>query len=203
MVAVWPSFLMHTTQPLKDPLFILLALLFLTINCCWLISDYSWARALAIATLGVVTEFLLWIVRSDMWELMIAIGLLTCGTLIMTMLRERKIARGNIAGAVLLLGISVMIPRMAVQFYLPAIAWAEGRGVATLYKNTNPSASESDLRVAAAAAQETNSTPSARISSLRERFAISYPSAGSNVNTDVKFYRTAAVCAEPTPSGLG
>ncbi len=193
IVAVWPSFLAHTTQPLKDPLFILLALLFLTINCFWLLKDYSLAKALAITTLGVVTECLLWIVKSDMWELMIAVGFLTCGTLIVNMLRDRKITGGNIAGAVVLLLIGVMIPRVAVQFYLPALGWAESHGVATLYKDTDSSASQPNLRAVITQAQQTSSYPLARISSLRERFIISNPSASSNVDTDVKFYDTADI----------
>jgi hypothetical protein len=186
IVAVWPSFLAHTTQPLKDPLFLVLALLFLTINCFWLIRDYLLPRALTIAMLGVVTECLLWIVKSDMWEVMIAVGFLTCGTLIIKMLRERKVTWGNLAGAVLLLMISLIIPRVAVQFYRPAIGWAQSRGVAALYTEPEPSK-------VVIGAQQDRSYPLARISSRREKFIISYPDAGSNLDTDVKFHSTADI----------
>jgi hypothetical protein len=193
IVAVWPTFLAHTTQPLKDPLFLVLALLFLTINCLWLVKQYSPARALAIATLGVVTECLLWIVKSDMWEVMIAIGVATCGTVIIKMLRARKITSGNIAGAVLLLVMSVIIPRIGVQLYQPALRWAEARGVAALYKDTDALANESDIRSAMTAAQQSSASPIARISRFRERFRRSYPGAGSNIDTDVKFSGTADI----------
>src|SRR5260370_40578644 len=48
IIAVWPSFLAHTTQPLKDPIFIALALVYLTINSLCLFREYSLRKALAI-----------------------------------------------------------------------------------------------------------------------------------------------------------
>jgi hypothetical protein len=191
IIAVWPTFLAHTTQPLKDPLFLLLALLFLTINCLWLIKDYSLTRALAIAMAGVVTECFLWIVKSDMWEVMIAAGFVTCGTLIFMMFKARKISRGNIAGAVLLVVASVIIPRIAVQFYQPAIRWAEARGVADLYHDPDPRAAPEVRALLSAAPQ--GISPVARISRFREGFRHSYPWAGSNVDLDVKFSSTADI----------
>jgi hypothetical protein len=189
-VAVWPSFLVHTTQPLKDPLFLLFALLFLTINCLWLIRDYSWGQAVAMAMLGVGTECVLWTVKSDMWELMIAVGVLTCGTLLVKTLKDRKITWGNIAGAVLLLVISVMIPRVAVKFYQPALGWAKARGVAALYKEDPTPLNESVDSILAPGAQQDRSYRLARVSILRDRFIGAYSDAGSNIDTNVRFYST-------------
>lgn len=189
-VAVWPSFLVHTTQPLKDPLFLLFALLFLTINCLWLIRDYSWRQAVAMATLGVGTECVLWTVKSDMWELMIAVGVLTCGTLLVKTLKDRKFTWGNIAGAVLLLVISVMIPRVAVKLYQPALGWAKARGVAALHKEDPTPVNESVDSIVSRGARQDRSYRLARVSILRDRFIDSYSDAGSNIDTNVRFYST-------------
>jgi hypothetical protein len=189
IIAVWPSFLAHTTQPLKDPVFIALALVYLTINSLWLIRDYSLRRALAITGLGLIIEFFLWIVKSDMWELMIAIGLLTCGAVLIRMLRSRKFLWGNLAGAVLLVLLGVIIPRVAMQFYQPALSWAQNRGVAALYTEDEPAFVSSSVSSYSPAA----SFPGAKISQLRHRFIILYPDAGSNIDTDVEFKSTADI----------
>jgi len=49
-VALWPSFLMHTTQLLKDPLFLVAMLAFVIVNLRLLCRSFSWAEALG--TLG-------------------------------------------------------------------------------------------------------------------------------------------------------
>ena len=184
IVAVWPSFLVHTTQPLKDPIFIALALLFLTINSLWLTKDYSLRRALAITTLGLIAEFFLWIVKSDMWEVMIATGIVTCGALLIRMLRNGKYVWGNIAGALLLLVMSLIIPRAAVRFYQPAIGWAQTRGVALSYEGAN---------LSVPAEVSPRDFLGSKISRLRQRFIIRYPTAGSSIDTDVDFNSTADI----------
>jgi hypothetical protein len=185
IVAVWPTFLAHTTQPLKDPLFLVLALLFLTINSFFLMKQYSLSSALTLAIAGVVTECVLWIVKSEMWEVVIAAGVVTTGLIVLKKFRAQRIPWGNVAGALLLLVMSVIIPRILVQFYQPAIRWAEARGVANLYKDPDPWAGP-DLRSLLSAPQLGNS-PVERIARLRERFRRAYPWAGSNVDVEVKF----------------
>lgn len=194
IVGLWPSFLAHTTQPLRDPLFIMIALLFLLITLRWLTKDYSLLDALAVVTLGAVTESVLWITRSDMWELMIAIAFMTCGALIVRMSKERKFVWGNLVGAVLLLVISVFIPRVAVQFYIPAYYWAASYGVASFDTGDAPAEDNNSSRPSVPdTPQQIKGYLPARIFKLRERFIISYPDAGSNIDTDVRFRSTADI----------
>jgi hypothetical protein len=194
IVGLWPSFLIHTTQPLRDPLFIMLALLFIFINLRWLTKDYSLRKALAVVAIGTVTEIVLWFTRSDMWEVMIAIAFVTCGMLIIKLSKERKAIWGNLVGAILLLVISVLIPRVALQFYAPAYHWAASYGVESLAKDdaTADNNQSVELPVPDESKQIKSYLP-ARISRLRERFIISYPGAGSNIDTDVRFQSTADI----------
>lgn len=194
IVGLWPTFLIHTTQPLRDPLFIMLALLFIFINLRWLTKDYSWPWAVAVVALGAVTESVLWFTRSDMWELMIAIAFVTCAMLGIKLSKARKVIWGNLVGAILLLVISVLIPRVALQFYVPAYTWAASYGVESLGQDdatadNNPSA----VLPHPDESQQIKSYLPARISHLRERFVISYPGAGSNIDTDVRFQSTADI----------
>jgi hypothetical protein len=186
VIGLWPSFLAHTTQPLKDSLFIVLGLLFLALCALPLVRKYSWKRALLVAVGGSVTEFLLWVVKSDMWEVMIAAASLSLVFLLVKMFRARKFLTANVLGLLVLIIMSVVIPRAALLLYRPAVIWAQSRGVASLYEQPPPPAGVTlqPLEVAP------RSLLASRISTLRHRFNISYAGAGSNIDTDVEFHST-------------
>lgn len=192
VVGLWPSFLLHTTQPLRDPLFVVLALLFLLINLLWLTKDYSVRKALMVSTLGAVAESALWVTRSDMWDLMVGIALLTCCLLAVRFSTQRKVVWGNVVGAALLVVIGVLIPRAALPLYGPVYSTAESYGVASLGRDDGaPGVSESRPLVGAGLLARASLTE--RIAGLRERFALSYPGAGSNIDTEVRFHDAADV----------
>lgn len=192
IVGVCPSFLLYTTQPLRDPFFIAAALLFLLINIRWLTKDYSLRGALAVVALGIAVECLLWLSRSNMWELVIGFGLVSTVCLALRLFRERKLIWGNIAGVLLLLVISVLIPRVAVRFYKPAYDWAKSYQVAFIdYTDAQLSGEQV---VSPASSSETKPIESylpARISALREKFITHYVGAGSNIDTEIRFHSTA------------
>jgi hypothetical protein len=196
IVGLWPSFLAHTTQPLRDPLFIMVALLFLFITLRWLTKDYSLLNALGIVALGVITECVLWVTRSEMWDLMIAITFITWVLLIVRMSLRRKVVWGNLLGAALLLVIGVLIPRVAVQFYIPAYYWAASYGVATFDTDDAPAEGDNSAMPSVPdVPEQIKGYLPARIFKLRETFIISYPGAGSNIDTDVRFRSTADIIA--------
>ncbi|MDT4897471.1 MAG: hypothetical protein QOH25_2548 [Acidobacteriota bacterium] len=187
VVGLWPSFLLYTTQPLRDPLFIVATLLFLLINIRWLTKTYSLPGALAAVAVGAVIECTLWISRSDMWELMIGFGIITVALSAVRFLRERKFIWGNITGACLMLALSLIIPRVAVQFYRPASAWAKSYDVAFInYTDAQLDGGQSNATTLGSGPQQATSLP-ARIAALRERFITQYPGAGSNIDTEVRF----------------
>ncbi|HYG82789.1 MAG TPA: glycosyltransferase family 39 protein, partial [Pyrinomonadaceae bacterium] len=51
-VAVWPSFLLHTTQMLRDPLFIVAMLSLVILLAMWLTREFTPARGLAAGAAG-------------------------------------------------------------------------------------------------------------------------------------------------------
>lgn len=194
VVALWPTLLLYTTQPLRDPLFLALALLFLLLNLRWLTKNYSLRAASWVVATGAGVEFLLWLTRSDMWELMSAIVLITCALLVVRMLKERKPLWGNLAGACALLLISLIIPRVAVQFYGPAYRLAKSREVAfNSYSEAQLYAQPGTARPASNEPQQVSAYLPRRINALRERFIARYPDAGSNVDTGVHLRSTGDV----------
>jgi len=189
VIGVWPSFLAHTTQPLKDSLFVALGLLFLALSSMWLVREYSRKRTLVVAVVGSVTEFLLWVVKSDMWEIMIAAAALSFVFLLMKMMRARKFITANVVGLLVLMVASIVIPRAALLLYRPAETWARNRGVASLYTEPPPPAGVTP--------QPLDLAPrlviASRISMLRHRFIIIYEGAGSNIDTHVEFHNTSEI----------
>lgn len=183
LVGLWPSFLLHTTQPLRDTLFVATALLFLLFNLRLLIKTYSTTSALGLASTGAVVECLLWLFRSEMWQVMTAIAFITCLMLALRMFREGRIFWGNATGAGLLLLVSLLIPPVAVRFYRPAYAWAKSRDVAFVAYND----AALNAETVSSGPQQIKAYLPARISALRERFIAQDGQAGSNIDTEARF----------------
>jgi hypothetical protein len=192
VVGLWPSFLLYTTQPLRDPLFLAAALLFLLINTRWLTKTYTLPASLAVVAAGAVIECALWISRSDTWELMIGFCIITAALLSVRLLRERKFIWGNITGALLMLALSLMIPRVAVQLYGPAYSWAKSYDVAFVnYDDALLGGGRLNTTSLSSAPQ--GAYLAARIAALRERFITLYAGAGSNIDTEVRLTGAASV----------
>lgn len=189
VVTFWPSFLLHTVQFLKDPLYItcILALTLLLVSC--LTRNYSPVAGAVLGVAGGALTLLLWPVRSNMWALTpVLIGVATL-LLVLRQLLERHVSVGNILCMVLLitacagfLGLSVA-PRASIyvaQINFPA---------ASLYINEQVPAPE---------AKPTTTTSSSsvgywldytaiRLNRLRSRFIKAYAGAGSNIDYHVQF----------------
>jgi hypothetical protein len=194
VVALWPTLLLYTTQPLRDPLFLTAALLFLLLNLRWLTKTYSLTAALRVAAAGVGLECLLWLIRSDMWELMSAIVLITCAVLAVRMAKERRIVRGNAVGACALLLISLIIPKAASQLYGPVYRLAKSREVAFAnYSDAQLYGARPVAPTASKGPQQIDAYLPRRINALRERFIARYPEAGSNIDTGVRLRSTTEV----------
>jgi hypothetical protein len=71
--ALLPSFLLHTTQLLKDPLFVVLALALVLVSVKWLTTGYTLKGGLAAGALGGAAAGALWLVRDSMWAMMLAV----------------------------------------------------------------------------------------------------------------------------------
>ena len=183
VVGTWPSFLLHTTQPLRDPLAITLALLFLAINSVWLVEEPPWRWAVALIALGLITEVFLWLVKSEMWPVTIGTVCLTCVLLLVKMALRRSFRAANLLAVLTLLIASVAIPPAFYRLDQPARRWAADRGVDNLYSNDADAA----IRPAMMAYVPPRSSLVARPATLRHKFILLYPEAGSNIGTDVEF----------------
>ncbi len=110
IVTVWPSFLLHSTQFIRDTLsiFCLLALLFvLTIV---LRRELSWRAAAGAAVLGAALTALFWVLRGNMWNVVVfALGL-TMLLLSWRMIRTRRFLPANAIVIVVALFTMLLVP---------------------------------------------------------------------------------------------
>lgn len=187
--ALWPSLLLHTTQLLRDPLFLTLLLVIIFLSVSWLTRTYSWQRGLMAGAGGGVAGLLVWLVRSQIWEVLFLAAILSTLFLIIRQVRERKFAAGNLIGAALMCAFLISAPVVGRAFNIYSYP-AEQSGEPRSAQAENPGMPGAPVNNRLATAQPTlppGSSLPARISFIRQKFLISYPSAGSNIDTHVEF----------------
>jgi len=203
VVALWPSFLLHTTQLLKDPPFIagMLALTF--VNICLLSKKYSWRSALLIAAAGGLAAGVVWFSRDTMGEILIAIAVLAVVLLLIRIALERRALGPNasdwrahlpsLVGLMLLVVLSVGVTRLIPVFERrhndDQQAASPGNEVWTETRRPKKDESLNSQNL------PTNPWTRAvvRISKLRQDFASEFSDAGSNIDTDVQIRSTGDV----------
>jgi hypothetical protein len=176
-VALWPSFLLHTTQLVKDPLFILgmLALIFTMMR---LVTRTQPMRTSLLGGLGGgFIAALLWKARPDLSPLLIATLMLGALIVVLRQVQLKRVLRSNLAGMILLFALA-----LAAVLLLP-VHRAED----------HPRHQAERSPAHASAAYEAKAKRVAgwwqvgmRVGILRERFVEMYPDSGSGVDTDVR-----------------
>jgi hypothetical protein len=191
LIALWPSFLIITTQLLRDPLFIvaLLTLVLMSVRC--LTRDHSRRSGLITGAIGGMAGCLLWIVRRPMWEVVLFIILFGIGFLVVRQLREKRVLAWNMAGVALLLIAVIGVPQVLPMPRNPPSPSAQTLPDAMPQEQSPPASEEAVTRPVPPLPTEQPQTPmaylAARIRRLRQRFIFAYDNAnsGSNLDTDV------------------
>jgi hypothetical protein len=119
MVAVWPTFLLNTTQLIRDPLatLCLLGVMFaLTLLLSW---DFSWTQTLLVSLGCGVGVTVFWLVRGNMWNVVLTSLAVTATLLIIRMIRERKFAVRNLTAFVFVLLVALTVPSRVQSTVMP------------------------------------------------------------------------------------
>ena len=206
-VAVWPSFVLHTTQLLRDPMFIAGMLAFTLAAVRLLTRSFSWRAAILTALAGGLMATLVWLSRDTMGEVLIATaaiaGLLALVRLLAEKWRQVKSAgtkfswRGHVptlVGMVLLLTLSVGVTRVIPKFHrqyknTPSIDTSQPDD----WKNSRRLKRDVRLEPQTEAPADPWSRLVARIGRLRQGFTIEFSDAGSNLDPDIQINNTADV----------
>ena len=173
VLAVWPSFLIHTTQILKDPLFFATFLTLILMIAVWLTRQLSWRKGLATAVAGVSSIYLISVTRSGFWgAIMFAILIVGLGLILIRQLRDKKFLPLNVASAILVVLASVIINHQAPEEFESN----QARIAATAGASTRRAASGRRINL-----------PAIRLSELRQGWLQFNKDAGSNIDGDVEF----------------
>lgn len=110
IVGLWPSFLLHSTQLIRDPLAVSCLLSLLLVLVLLINRVLAWRHALALGVGGALLVTVFWLARGNMWNaVVVAVGL----TLILVsfrMIRERKIMIGNAVGLASIILAMLFVP---------------------------------------------------------------------------------------------
>lgn len=192
ITGLWPSLLLHTTQLLRDPLFLILFLVIILVCICWLTRTYSWQRGLLTGIAGGLAGLLVWLVRSQMWEVLLCAVFLSTAFLIIRQFLARRLIVGNLISSTLLCFIMIAVPAAGKAFNIysyPAEQGMSGERANNSYPPVeNNVSTDKPQAVAAQPTLPPGSPLPARIGFLRKKFLFIYPVAGSNIDTDVEFH---------------
>jgi len=199
-VAVWPSFLLHTTQFLKDPLYIANALAIILIVSTWLTRTYQWRTALFNGVVGGLLIVLLGLIRDGSGMMALSVVSLGGALLIIRQLKERRVLAGNLFSATL------MFVVMAACLIHGASRFQGLKPVSVSHFTMESSTrwpervrTEQDIPSLKATMDSDKGQPitsrlrrradlnAARIGRLRHGFTHDYPAAGSTVDGHVQF----------------
>jgi hypothetical protein len=187
LVALWPTFLLHTTQLLRDSLFIVAMLTFVLVCVLLLKRDYSWPAGLAIAALAGVASAVLWLSRFNLWPL-VQLALVSCAALLLLrQFHERRILIGNVTGVALLFLLVLCIPSVvgAVQqpdYNLPPVLQSK-----PVPLNTTPPPGTPDWIVKQTPLWQRSPET---IQFLRDAFITTYGDSTASIDVDVRFRST-------------
>ena len=183
IVSIWPSLLLHTTQLLRDPLFISAFLLLVwTITLC-IKRRLSFGKALAFGATAGFAVLVILLCRTDMKEILV-VELLAAGTLCLwTQLREKRFLLPNICAIIIVTVLTVLIPKI-----LPA-------GFSKQTRSTSPEITYQAQSVERYRDVSPLELFAQRVGILRHKFIVAYPLAGSNVDAHVEINTAADLLA--------
>ena len=186
-VLFMPSFLLHTTQLLKDPLFVVVTLVLIFISLKWITTEYTLLSGILAGVMGGAAGAGLWLIKHSAWWVVLAIMVLGLALSIASQIQRRLLLTGNIAGVAVMLGIALAVSYIVTPYYLPKEYWAPHRRDDS---KTMPSASaEFNNEELAVKSVEGFSGPGKSVALARARFSL-YPNARSNIDSDVRFAST-------------
>ena len=117
VVGLWPTFLLHTTQLLRDPLLVLCVLVFTWSIAESLRTDLGWRQGLRLGIAAGTAIVAIRITRQPMWYLLVAGVAGATVLMIFRAVRERHAAAGTALFAVLIIAAMIVTPGFQPYFH--------------------------------------------------------------------------------------
>ena len=117
VIAVWPSFLLHTTQLLRDPLLIVSVLVLVWSIVQSLRRELSWRRGLVLGFASAAAIVSIRIVRLPMWYVIVAAVAGAAVALVVRAVRSKHFPKGATAFALLIIVAVAITPKFQPFFH--------------------------------------------------------------------------------------
>jgi hypothetical protein len=174
IVALWPSFLFHSTQLIRDPLSIACFLSLVLVLTFLLSRELAWRGSVAASISGVVVVTLFWLVRGNMWNIVLIAVALTFFLLAGRIVHRDRFMPGNAIALLLIIAAVLVVPRQFESTSLPGVK-----------------PPETPLAISSSSQVFFRETPRnilvKQISARRAGFRF-YTSQASNIDRDVQFH---------------
>jgi 4-amino-4-deoxy-L-arabinose transferase-like glycosyltransferase len=121
IVAIWPSFLMHSTQLIRDSLSILCLLALVLVLTLLLTRALSARAGLAVGVAGALLTTLFWVLRGNMWNVVVCAVGITIVLLLWRMIRDRRMLAANMIPIALVLVAMLLVPNRLESTSLPGV----------------------------------------------------------------------------------
>ena len=177
-VAVWPSFLVHNAQILKDPICVVAMLSLVVVVAMWLTRELSWRMGLVTGMIGSTAIALIYATRAGFWGL-VTLGIILIGAVFMIFreVRERSFFAGNMLSLLVVLLLSlgaISLNRVALTPQDQVILPSAPTNIAAV--NQNPAVTLPTNQVSPA--------PVAEIAQRKENSMLPLPGDGNNAQRE-------------------
>ncbi len=121
IVGIWPSFLMHSTQLIRDSLSILCLLALVLVLTLLLTRAFLWRAGLAAGIAGALLASLFWVLRGNMWNVVVCAVAITIVLMLWRMIRERRVLAANLTAISFVLVAMLVVPSRLESTSLPGV----------------------------------------------------------------------------------
>jgi 4-amino-4-deoxy-L-arabinose transferase-like glycosyltransferase len=121
IVALWPSFLLHSTQLIRDPMSIACFLALVLVLTLLLSREFAWRGSVAAAVGGAIVVTLFWLVRGNMWNMVLVAVALTFLLLIARIVHRHRLMLGNAIALLLIIAAVLLVPARFESTSLPGV----------------------------------------------------------------------------------
>ena len=119
IVALWPSFLLHSTQLMRDSMAIFCFLALILVLTLLLTREFNWRRGILLGGGGAIVATLFWVTRGNMWNVVLAAIAIAIVMLFQRMVRQKKFMSGNAILMLVILITALLVPSRLQSSTLP------------------------------------------------------------------------------------
>lgn len=182
VVALWPSFLLHSTQLLKDQFFIIAMLGLVYAGVRLLSAHLNLSAGFRAGVAGGVAVVAIWLIRPEMWQIALAIVMIIAFLAVARLLYQKRLMAGSAAGTAVIV-LALGIPFAVRPYRNPSPDSPAGKAIQATAVTPE---CQRKLALAQLEGGHDRGFRSLRGRIVRSRVAATCKTSGSNIDTDLQ-----------------